>query len=1254
MNKMAEFPAWRILQDPDGSFIWVAFVRDGPSLPAERARVLTPMRDFAGSSCMPSMSELFVSASAKLDEGDDGIEEGVPMFKTASGRSVTLRQSSLRKAEVVLGDSDRAGGVGVVPTYCFRGGNLAKVSESSFEKASSMHNPHLREGENIPDGELTVPMFQTGLGRPVELEKTSVKKAFSILQEKEKMETDFFGIHAVNMTDCEHGVPMFQTGSGKPVSLKQSSIKKAISIFQEEDEIEMANIPDKVHGVPMFHTSSGRPVSLKQSSINKALSIFRDKDETEMANMSKKGLDVSMFQTGLGGPVGLKQSSIKKALSIFQEEDHVEKANMPESEPSVPMFLTGLGRPVGLKQSSIEKALSILQEKEGVEIGMMQRANPSCGFGTCEADINNSSYSDEATYHPTRDMESGWKNSSANSFQTGCPLSAPISHPIEFQTAGGRSLPISDDAIRRAKILLGDDDTYPLLNGNPASYSIPIVSNDKLLKIYEMENKIGDKMLHVGNRLMKNQSNTREVENLTRNREKIAPRAPLANITNRGSGHIPSHVLSSGEKRGQGRENSISPFKRPRSSRFTTPMRKDFSSLDSGQSHSSFAEICCPSSSLSTHYPPRQRRKSINEFFGGPPSLQLSSLPNDMNAMNPEKAAAYKFKVSPDCEGIGPDGFQDLLIKAGASSLNATKEWVQNHYKWIIWKLASLERGYPELARAKYLTTTNVLEELKYRYEREVKHGHRSAVKRILDGDASPSSILVLCVSAIHPVSKNYKKATSLKIGEHDGDTDNLKFSDIPAARKIELTDGWYSINANLDSALSNHATSGSIFVGQKLRIWGSTLLGWAGTVSCLEAWKSVSLQLHINGTYRAHWAERLGFRKGFRFPLAFSSIKPAGGQVPKTLVGVLRIYPILYKERLPDGGSVVRSEKMENKVLYLQNQRRLLVAEEIMLKQDKFLEENEEDSEEGATIFKLLETSAEPDVLMAEMSSQQLISVSNYQAKKEVKSQNAIVKKIEKALEEEGLGSRDVSSFMRVRVMGLNPRGSSRKKSVSVQGLVVIWNPTKQQRADLEEGQMYSVSGLTPLSACHDTLHLQARGTTSTWTPLPPSATELFEPFFRPRFPVQLSSLGKLPISSEFDAAVIIVHVGEVFSSGHVKKQWIFVTDGSWEEHHCCLLAISLCLPAVDPDHSLFFSPTLSGCHICFCNLVKRARDEPNGLWVADATENSIWSRAAMDHYSLLKEAAGRVEKWAHASPLVLGQLQERVLCIIDGGCSE
>lgn len=45
----------------------------------------------------------------------------------------------------------------------------------------------------------------------------------------------------------------------------------------------------------------------------------------------------------------------------------------------------------------------------------------------------------------------------------------------------------------------------------------------------------------------------------------------------------------------------------------------------------------------------------------------------------------------------------------------------------------------------------------------------------------------------------------------------------------------------------------------------------------------------------------------------------------------------------------------------------------------------NANDSEEGAKIFRILETSAEPELLMADMSSEQLMSFSTYQSKQEV-----------------------------------------------------------------------------------------------------------------------------------------------------------------------------------------------------------------------------------------------------------------------------
>ena len=53
--------------------------------------------------------------------------------------------------------------------------------------------------------------------------------------------------------------------------------------------------------------------------------------------------------------------------------------------------------------------------------------------------------------------------------------------------------------------------------------------------------------------------------------------------------------------------------------------------------------------------------------------------------------------------------------------------------------------------------------------------------------------------------------------------------------------------------------------------------------------------------------------------------------------------------------------------------------------------------------------------------------------------------KSIEKALENAGLGKREVNPFMRVRVVGLTSKTNEGNENPKV-GLVTIWNPTEKQ----------------------------------------------------------------------------------------------------------------------------------------------------------------------------------------------------------------
>ena len=137
-----------------------------------------------------------------------------------------------------------------------------------------------------------------------------------------------------------------------------------------------------------------------------------------------------------------------------------------------------------------------------------------------------------------------------------------------------------------------------------------------------------------------------------------------------------------------------------------------------------------------------------------------------------------------------------------------------------------------------------------FRYDREVNHGHRSAIKKILEGNASPSLMMVLCISAIYscPDQNNNKlEVNKVDTNEDNNDNQSLSATNRNMSANIELTDGWYvvvftllhcialklndsnkfhclllhrySLDASLDMALLEQLEKRKLFVGQKLRV---------------------------------------------------------------------------------------------------------------------------------------------------------------------------------------------------------------------------------------------------------------------------------------------------------------------------------------------------------------------------------------------------------------------------------------------------
>lgn len=127
--------------------------------------------------------------------------------------------------------------------------------------------------------------------------------------------------------------------------------------------------------------------------------------------------------------------------------------------------------------------------------------------------------------------------------------------------------------------------------------------------------------------------------------------------------------------------------------------------------------------------------------------------------------------------------------------------WIRNSFKWIVVKLAAMDRAFAYRNDGRYLTPENVMLQLKYRYDREIDKAERPAIRRIAEMDDLAAKRMVLFVSAIH----------------NENDT----------PRALQLCDGWYSIRTtSLDPTLVKAVQNKKIEIGTKLIIQGAELLG--------------------------------------------------------------------------------------------------------------------------------------------------------------------------------------------------------------------------------------------------------------------------------------------------------------------------------------------------------------------------------------------------------------------------------------------
>ncbi|KAK3531907.1 hypothetical protein QTP70_034409 [Hemibagrus guttatus] len=416
----------------------------------------------------------------------------------------------------------------------------------------------------------------------------------------------------------------------------------------------------------------------------------------------------------------------------------------------------------------------------------------------------------------------------------------------------------------------------------------------------------------------------------------------------------------------------------------------------------------------------------------------------------------------PDNKGmLGKEEFYRALCDTpGVDPKLISEAWVHNHYRWIVWKRASMERAFPEMMGGRCLTPEQVLLQLKLRYDIEVDHSRRSALKKVIERDDTPAKTIVLCVCGIAKGDQSPVRS------EEAMDTKDTK-PESPAA-VIWLTDGWYPIKALLDLPLSTMLRKGCLRVGVKLLIHGAELIGSQDACPPLEAPESLMLKISANSTRRARWDTKLGFYKDPRpFPLLLSSLYANGGVVSCVDIIVLRSYPTQWMEKKPGSVFVFRNERVENREAARYNSTKQKTMELLFSKIQAQTEKEEEEKkktrrsrtfslheiknlQEGEEIHEAMES--DPAFVETYLSTQQVKAVSNYRQALTERKRAELQDRVHKAVQEAegGCANRDVTPVWKLSIADANDLHSSCVCTLN------IWRPSMELRSLLREGCRY------------------------------------------------------------------------------------------------------------------------------------------------------------------------------------------------------
>ncbi|XP_065669169.1 breast cancer type 2 susceptibility protein homolog isoform X4 [Hydra vulgaris] len=1007
-------------------------------------------------------------------------------FQTGLGKKVEISKKSLQEAKKLFQEESN----NIVEDTLmkdFNGfqtglGKKVEISKKSLQEAKKLFQ---EESNNIVEDTLMKDFngFQTGLGKKVEISKKSLQEAKKLFQEEsnniveDTLMKDFNG---------------FQTGLGKKVEISKKSLQEAKKLFQEEsNNIVEDTLMKDFNG---FQTGLGKKVEISKKSLQEAKKLFQEESNNIVEDTLMK--DFNGFQTGLGKKVEISKKSLQEAKKLFQEESNniVEDALMKDFNG----FQTGLDKKVEISKKSLQEAKKLFPEENNKLLKNKPKVSMFESFQTDlianqEVDVfkkSTQSANELLQEHSSNDVE----NSPVNSHQveklaflkkhSSLGKNCSINQSFSSKTDKKKTSSKRNDSIM-INNLNCDNVAYQhsvaIASGN-STPSLSSTSCNKFSKDHELLTK--NNIKHVSKlRKRKIVFSSCDAYEYDRDAKFILP--------------LPAVITSPDDVFDNCNTTSFDETLKPLKSTFTTPFKmnttpaQNISSFKKESERKSF----CPfqkkrkegfqtveidpiyQKQIGKLYQSKKNCKLLGVFVNYcllrlprkflREELHSFGIKDQLINLNPSNALMFQFyagyyfseSVLQSKQAIVGDGvklhfneemmitvneFKQALLNCSSVDKNLINStWIENHYKWIVWKLASYERMYPEQNAGLCLTPSNVMYQLKYRYDKEVEFSERSCLKCICERDDVSSRRIILCVSSCGP---------------DDQTSEDGKF--------IWVTDGWYEIKASLDYQLSKFVEQGKIDVGTKLCIYGAELIGSEKACPPLEISQSTMLKLSANSTRRARWHAKLGYqREKVAFPVSLKSLYTDGGLVGCVKVLILRKYPMQWMEKV-GGRCLFRNFLAEEQVKKKYEEERSIKMEQLYVKLKKELEMKKDKNVKkkknynikllncGKDIFEAIDGATDPAALEQLLSDSQKNLVIKYKQNLTDQFQSELKKRFEEEWKNSEFQERSTVQLQRFRVQCMC--------NTNQNTILSVWKPTNDINELWNEGVKLSIYNLS------------------------------------------------------------------------------------------------------------------------------------------------------------------------------------------------